>query len=162
MTGPISDTGDTLSKYRHPTCKTVISRAPIIAERVRRIDGQGFSFIPHRFLRDGFFASLDRDELSLYFLLVLASDRNGISFYRYDSICSLLQVPVETYLHARNRLIGKDLIAFDGTRFQVLSLPIQRVQPSYKPRVSHSDLDRHNPTTIGQILADVIDDKPRG
>jgi len=153
-----------LSKYRHPSCKSVISRVPIIAERVRRIDGQGFSFIPHRFLRDGFFASLDRDELSLYFLLVLASDRNGISFYRYDSICSLLEVPVETYLHARNRLIGKDLIAFDGTRFQVLSLPPEPVQPSSEPRVSHSDrdLEKRNPSTIGQILSDFIDDKPRG
>lgn len=151
-----------MSKYRRQTAKTAISRAPIIAERVRRIDGKGFSFIPHRFLRDGFFASLDRDELSLYLFLVLASDRNGISFYRYDSICSLLQVPLETYLQARNGLIRKDLIAFDGTRFQVLSLPARPVQTSSEPLVSQADLERHDPATIRQILSDFIDDEPHG
>lgn len=37
-----------------------------------------------------------------------------MSFYQYDSICSLLEIPLETYLQARNALIDKDLIAFDG------------------------------------------------
>lgn len=151
-----------MSKYRRQTAKSSISRAPINAERVRRIDGQGFSFIPHRFLRDGFFASLDRDELSSYFFLVLASDRNGISFYRYDSICSLLQMPLETYLQARNGLIHKNLIAFDGTRFQVLSLPARPVHPLSEPLVSQADLEQHDPATIRQILSDFIDDEPHG
>jgi len=31
---------------------------------------------------------------------------------------------LEQYLDARNALIDKDLIAFDGTRFQVLFLPM--------------------------------------
>lgn len=151
-----------MSKYRNQTAKTAISRAPIIAERVRRIDGKGFSFVPHRFLRDGFFASLERDELSLYFFLVLASDRNGISFYRYDSICSLLQVTLETYLQARNGLIRKDLIAFDGTRFQVLSLPARPVQPLSEPLVSQADFERNDPATIRQILSDFTDDDSHG
>ena len=38
-----------------------IGRAPIVADRVRSVAGQGFSFIPHCFLRDGFFASLSPD-----------------------------------------------------------------------------------------------------
>jgi hypothetical protein len=95
--------------------------------RVRRIDG-GFSFIPHRFLADGFLASLDQKELLLYLFLILASDRNGLSFYSYDSICSLLQITADQYVNARNGLMGKDLIAFDGTLFQVLDLPAKPIR----------------------------------
>jgi len=92
-------------------------------QRVRRIDG-GFSFIPHRFLTDGFLSALDPHQLLLYFFLVLAGDRYGLSFYSYDSICSLLQMSMDQYLQARNALIKKDLIDFDGTIFQVLDLPL--------------------------------------
>lgn len=127
---------------------------------MRRIDGQGFCFVPHRFLRDGFFASLSRDELCLYFFLLLASDRNGISFYRYDRICSVLQAPLERYLQARNGLIDKDLIAFDGTRFQVLSLPASAVQSASKPLSSQADFEQHDPATIRQMVSDFIDGEP--
>jgi hypothetical protein len=90
--------------------------------RVRCIDG-GFSFIPHRFLTSGFLAALDQKELLLYLFLVLVADRHGLSFYSYDSICSLLQLSLDQYIEARDGLIEKDLIAFDGTIFQVLDLP---------------------------------------
>ena len=90
--------------------------------RVRHIEG-GFGFIPHRFLTDGFLASLNQKELLLYFFLVLASDRHGLSFYSYDAICSLLELSVDKHIEAREGLIKKDLIAFDGTLFQVLDLP---------------------------------------
>ncbi|MDL1979487.1 MAG: hypothetical protein LWX52_15595 [Deltaproteobacteria bacterium] len=53
--------------------------------RVRRITGS-FAFIEHRFLRDGFWDSLTHDELLLYLFLILAADRNGISYYSYDKI----------------------------------------------------------------------------
>jgi len=72
-------------------------------ERIRRIDG-GFSFIPHR-----------------------ASDRNGLSYYSYDRICTLLQFNLDEYIAARDGLIEKDLIAFDGSLFQVLSFPLKPV-----------------------------------
>lgn len=96
-------------------------------QRIRRIEG-GFSFIPHRFLTDGFLASLNQKELLLYLFLVLASDRHGLSFYAYDVICSLLQLCVDEYIEARDGLIRKDLIAFDGTLFQVLELPEHPIQ----------------------------------
>nr|MDA3835982.1 hypothetical protein [Spirochaetales bacterium] len=88
----------------------------------RQIKG-GFAFIPHRFLTDGFLAALGRNELLLYFFLVLVSDRNGLSFYSYDRICTMLELRLDQYLQARDSLLEKDLIAFDGTLFQVLSLP---------------------------------------
>jgi hypothetical protein len=133
-----------------------IYRDPIVPSRVRRIDGQGFAFIPNRFLRDGFLVSLTRDELALYLLLVLAGDRNGMSFYHYDSLCSLLELPIERYLDARNALIAKDLIAYDGTRFQVLSLPLRPVLPASPPLRTAEDFEEHDPATIRRLLRDAL------
>jgi hypothetical protein len=91
-------------------------------DRVRRING-GFSYIPQRFMTSGFLESLSQKELLLYLFLVIVSDRNGLSYYSYDKICTTLEMDVEDYIEARNSLIGKDLLAFDGTVFQVLELP---------------------------------------
>ena len=91
-------------------------------ERIRHIDG-GFSFIPHRFLTDGILSALNQKQQLLYFFLVLAADRNGLSFYSYDSICNLLKMSLDQYIKARDALIETDLIDFDGTIFQVLELP---------------------------------------
>jgi hypothetical protein len=134
--------------------KSTLIRAPIVPERVRRIDGS-FAFIPHRFLRDGFFASLAPDELRLYVALLLAGDRNGVSFYHYDTLCSLLEIPVERYLFARNALIDKDLVAYDGTRFQVLSLPERPVWVNRLPLKTAEDMER-DPATIRTLLTNAL------
>ncbi len=105
----------------------MIEKKLLQPNRVRHIDG-GFSFIPHRFLADGFLASLTQKEILLYLFLVLVSDRYGLSFYAYDAICSLLQITLDEYIEARDSLIRKDLIVFDGTMFQVLDLPESPVQ----------------------------------
>jgi len=99
----------------------------LIPNRIRGIEA-GFSFIPHRFLTDGFLASLNPVEILLYFFLVLASDRYGLSFYSYDTICCFLQISLDQYIEARDSLIRKDLIAFDHNLFQVLDLPEQPVE----------------------------------
>ena len=104
----------------------MIKKKIISPQRVRRIDG-GFSFIPHRFLTDGFLKALSQQELLLYIFLVLAADRYGLSFYSYDRICSSLRMSLEQYTAARDGLVEKDLIAFDGTIFQVLDLPLKPV-----------------------------------
>ena len=111
-------------------------------DRIRRIDG-GFSFIPHRFLSDGFLASLDQGELLLYLFLVLVSDRHGLSFYSYDSICSLLQMNLGQYIEARDGLMEKDLIAFDGTIFQVLDLP---------SKLKKNSASKQDPAAIAQQI----------
>lgn len=90
--------------------------------RVRRING-GFSFIPHRFLTEGFYACMSNEEKNLYMFLVLASDKNGLSYYSDKSICTYTGLPHEAYIHARKGLVEKDLIEFNGTLFQVLELP---------------------------------------
>jgi len=140
---------------------TTIGRAPIVPERVRTIGSQSFAFLPHRFLRDGFFAALAPDELRLYVLLVLAADRRGLSFYHYDSICSLLEIPLESYLRARDALIAKDLIAFDGTRFQVLSLPDKSRFDNPAPLVTAADLEARDAATIRTLIARSIGDGRR-
>ena len=100
----------------------MITKKVLAADRIRRING-GFSFIPHRFLTDGFLKSLSQFELLLYIFLVLTADRHGLSYYSYERICSLLYLSAVQYIAARDGLIEKDLIAFDGTLFQVLELP---------------------------------------
>jgi len=100
----------------------MIKKKVLNPKRVRQING-GFSFIPHRFVLDGFLAALGQKELLLYLFLVLVSDRNGLSFYSYDTICTLLDLRLDEYVASRNSLIEKDLIAFNGTLFQVLGLP---------------------------------------
>ena len=117
----------------------MIKKKVLNPNRLRRIEA-GFSFIPHRFLTDGFPASLSQKEILLYLFLVLVSDRHGLSFYSYDAICSLLQFSVDDYIEARDSLIEKDLIAFDGTIFQVLNLPSKPLQAS--PTKPGPDLDR--------------------
>jgi hypothetical protein len=135
-----------------PRPPQVIWRDPIRPERLRRIGPDGFAFVPNRFLRDGFFGALRPAERELYFLLVLAGDRHGVSFYHYDTLCSLLRMELETYLHARNALIERDLIAFDGTRFQVLALPEQPLTPATRELRTPEDFAEHDAATSRATL----------
>jgi hypothetical protein len=120
-------------------------------DRVRRITGS-FAFIEHCFLRDGFWDSLTHHELLLYLFLILAADRNGVSYYSYDKIYSLLRIPVDEYLNARNALIDKDLIAFDGYFFQVLSLPEEPVNEPLRLLKSQQQMERYDPATIRNLI----------
>ena len=120
-------------------------------KRVRRITGS-FAFIEHRFLRDGFWESLSCHELLLYLFLILVADRNGVSYYSYDKIYSLLRVSADEYLSARNALIDKDLIAFDGYFFQVLSLPKKPVDQPLRLLASRQQMEKHDPATIRNLI----------
>jgi hypothetical protein len=127
---------------------------PIRPDRVRSIRGGGFAFIPNRFLHDGFFAALHGDEFVLYVLLVLAGDRSGLSFYHYDSLCSLAGMTLERYLAARRSLIDMDLVAFDGRRFQVLSLPPNAPQRhrTEPPLHTQEQLENRDPATVQLLI----------
>ncbi|MGD8649460.1 MAG: hypothetical protein PVJ77_23200 [Desulfobacterales bacterium] len=132
----------------------MIKKKIINPQRLRCING-GFSFIPHRFLTDGFLKSLSQQELLLYIFLVLAADRYGLSFYNYDRICSLLHMTFEQYTAARDALIEKDLIAFDGTLYQVLSLP---ASPAHGPMntTGRQLTGCQTPAAIGPIIAQLF------
>ena len=134
-----------------------MNRPPIRPDRVRCVRG-GFAPLPNRFLHGGFFASLGHVERSLYLFLVLAGDRNGVSYYGYDRMCSALEISVDCFVQARNGLIEMDLIATDGARYQVLSLP---EQPPARPRsalVCRDDLERNDPATIRQLIGKSLDE----
>jgi hypothetical protein len=115
-------------------------------QRVRRIEG-GFSYIPHRFITDGFLTSLTQKEFLLYLFLVLVSDRYGLSFYSYDAICSLLQLTLDQYILSRDGLMEKDLIAFDGILFQVLDLP---------PKPLKISTTKRDPAAIAQMIRESL------
>ena len=100
------------------------SKLPICTNRVRRISGS-FSWLDHRLLHNGYLRLMQPEEMVLYFFLVLVGDKNGVSFYGYDSILNLLKLSLDQYITARNRLIDMSLIAFENSRYQVLELPEQ-------------------------------------
>jgi hypothetical protein len=58
----------------------------------------------------------------------------------------------------RDRLIDYDLIAFDGRRFQVLSLPpTPLAPPPPHPLVTQDDFDDHDPATIQRLVRSSLD-----
>ena len=61
--------------------------------------------------------------LNLILIGVSISEQAGRD--TYDAICSLLQLSLDEYIEARDGLIERDLVGFDGTIFQVLDLPAQ-------------------------------------
>jgi hypothetical protein len=108
------------------------SKSLILPER-KRVLAAPFAWIDRRFLLTGFLETLTPQENLLYFFLVLAADRDGLSFYNYDKICQRLKLDVDDYIQARNGLIDKKLIAFDGRQFQVLALPKTPLGPTLPP-----------------------------
>ena len=132
--------------------------APLLPKRVRKIGGS-FAFIEHRFLRDGFWESLERDELLLYIFLVMAANRKGLSYYAYDTICLLLKMDLDDYILARNGLIEKDLIAFDGRLFQVLSLPEHALQKEVLR--TPEQMTQHDPVTVRRLIERSLNDANR-
>lgn len=115
-----------------------------------------FAWVDRRFVFNGFLAALAPQENLLYFFLVLVADRDGLSFYNYDKICQLLQLDVDDYIQARNGLMDKQLIAFDGRQFQVLALP----QTPIRDAPSRHHVSAREPEA--QSLAAVFTRWPRG
>jgi hypothetical protein len=113
----------------------MLEKKIINASRVRKIQGS-FSWINHRFIIGGFLQNLSAMEILLYFFLVSVSDRNGISFYHDDRICSLIKVGLASLGEAREGLISKSLLAYEHPIYQVLSLPEAPVTPPAREEIS--------------------------
>jgi hypothetical protein len=123
----------------------------ILSDRIRKINGT-FAWIGHQFLRQGFWNSLTHHELLLYLFLVIVGDRCGLSYYSFDKICTLLSISTDDYIDARNALIDKNLIAFNGHLFQVLSLPEKVISRPRPPIRSPKKKFEQGPESMGQIL----------
>ena len=92
-------------------------------DRRRSIRGS-FSWIDHRFLREGFDEGLTRLEKLFYFVLVAVSNQDGVSFYSDARLAELLEIRFSHELDgARKELGARDLIAYEGGIYQVLDLP---------------------------------------
>jgi hypothetical protein len=113
--------------------------APPRPDRNRTISGS-FSWIDHRFLRQGFHEGLDRLEKLFYFVLIAVSNQDGVSFYSDASLAELLDVRFPHELEgARDELMARDLIAFEEGIYQVLELPCRPLPPGhYKPKEKRS------------------------
>lgn len=98
-------------------------------DHVRRIRGS-FAWLDHRLLREGHLERLTLEDLGVYVFLVLAADRQGLSYYNQEKICRFLGLSWEEFREARERLVERDLIAFEPFNrgdvngwYQVLPLP---------------------------------------
>ena len=91
-------------------------------DRRRSIRGS-FSWIDHRFLREGFDQGLTRLEKLLYFALVAVGNQDGVSFYSDARLAELLDIRFPHELDgARKELVARDLIVYEGGIYQVLDL----------------------------------------
>ena len=96
----------------------------LIMKNRRRVTEGSFSFIPHRFLREGFFECLRSDELILYFFYVMAADAQGLSYYSPKTITQLLKMKRDVYQQALSGFIANGSDRHKrGHLVQVLHLP---------------------------------------
>lgn len=96
---------------------------PLRPDRIRSIRGS-FSWIDHRFFRQGFDQGSTRLEKLLYLVLVAVSNRDEVSFYSDERLGELLDTRHQHELTgAREELVARDLIAFKDGVYQVLDLP---------------------------------------
>jgi replication initiation and membrane attachment protein DnaB len=108
-------------------------------QNVRKIQGS-FAWIDHRLMRDGYLPIMTHEDLGLYLFLILAADRNGVSFYRKEKICDTLSLSFQQFEIARDRLIDLNLIAYQS--YSVMSpngfyqvLPIRTPAPNLAQKV---------------------------
>jgi hypothetical protein len=116
--------------------------------------------IEQRFVRDGFWSRRSQHELLLYVCLVLVADRNGLSYDSCDTICALLPLAWADDLLARQALIKKDLIAFDGHLLQVRSRPSTPGRQPPEPCHSAQQMAQADPATIRPLIRNSLGAEP--
>jgi hypothetical protein len=114
-------------------------------QNIRKIESS-FAWIDHRLLRNGFLGVMTHQDMVLYLFLVLAADRNGVSFYRKEKICDVLSFDFHQFEIARDRLINFKLVAYEA--YTVLSpngyyqiLPIESKAPNFVNQVMQKTTD---------------------
>ena len=108
-------------------------------QKVRKIENS-FAWVDHSLMRNGYLQVMTHDDMALYLFLILAADRNGVSFYRKEKICDAVSLDFNQFEIARDRLINMTLIAFES--YSVLSpngyyqiLPIKNAAPDYSKQL---------------------------
>jgi len=90
-------------------------------KRLRQIPSQ-FSWIDHRFVRDGYFEQCSCDALALYLFLLTVADARGLSYYSQPRLMKSLKIGIMRFSQARSELIETRLIAYRHSLYQVLAL----------------------------------------
>jgi len=114
-------------------------------KNIRNFNGS-FAWIDHRLMRNGFINIMTHHDMVLYLFLVLAADKNGVSFYRKEKICEAVSLDYNQFEIAKDRLINMKLIAFEG--YSMLSpngyyqiLPIEYEAPDYSKQITQKISD---------------------
>lgn len=110
----------------------MIQKRLLVRERLRRPPSTGWSWMDRRFVRDHA-SQLSRDAVFLYFFLAAVSDGQGLSFHSDAATATLLRMPLDTLVRARDELIAGDLIAWEAPLTQVLALPALSVRRRREP-----------------------------
>lgn len=113
--------------------------------------GGGFGWLEDRLLHAGWLARIGPEAAAVLVLLALAADRNGVSYYRRETMVGLLGMSRESVDRALGRLQDLDLVAHrpwgrtqaDGV-WQVLPVP---------RAASTTTSPSSDATPIGEIIA---------
>ena len=92
-------------------------------DRIRSIH-RSYSWLDHRFFRQGFCYGLTRTEKLLYLVLAAVSNREGVSRYSDERMADFLDIHhLRELTSARDELVARNLIAFKNGIYQILELP---------------------------------------
>jgi hypothetical protein len=105
-----------------------ISKSVLRPERLRQIE-RPFGWLPCRLLTDGLLTSITSSARQLYLVLALAADRRGLSCFGDARLQRVLDLSAPDLAAARAELLQRDWIAFDGSTYQLLSLPPSTPSP---------------------------------
>jgi len=94
----------------------------LLPGRIRTLP-KSFSWIDRRVITESFLALLTQQEIALYFFLVTAADRQGMSFWGHEKIQNLIGLDKHELKTAIHGLVRKNFIAYRYPFFQVLSIP---------------------------------------
>jgi hypothetical protein len=109
------------------------SKSVLRPERLRHIE-RPFGWLPCRLLTDGLLTSISPSARQLYLVLALAADRQGLSCFGDNRLQRVLDLADSDLEAARAELLRRDWIAFDGSTYQLLSLPPSTRSPPPPPR----------------------------
>lgn len=118
---------------------------PLRRDRLRKME-RPFGWIPFRILSAGWLQQLEREAKLLYLFLCLVADAQGVSYYGDARLCRLLDLTLAELERARDGLCCRDLLAFDGRVYQLLSLPADAAAQC-------EPAERHDQEECGKRLA---------
>jgi hypothetical protein len=129
---------------------------PLRADRLRTLQ-RPFGWIPFRFLTSGLLAQLSCQAKLLYFFLCLVADAHGMSYYSRRRLTELLGLGEPDLARARSELVHRDLVAFDGRLYQLLSLPPEHLSEPVPCRAEPAEPPPGRPPgpprQLGELLA---------